>query len=53
VLGEGRRRPISSRFGRGRADLGHMWLDPILVVGPWIVAAGVAAAVVRGLVRRR
>jgi len=53
VLGEGRRRPISSRFGRGRADLGHMWLDPILVAGPWIVAAGVAVAVVRAVVRRR
>jgi hypothetical protein len=37
VLSEVRRHPISSRFGRGRVDLRHQWLDPIVVAGPWIV----------------
>jgi hypothetical protein len=52
VLGEFRRRPISSRFGRGRADLAHTWLDPILVVGPWLVAGWVIVRIVRAAVRR-
>ncbi|EZP28250.1 hypothetical protein [Microbacterium oleivorans] len=38
VLGERGRRPIASRFGRGRVDLKHAWMDPFLVVGPWVVA---------------
>ena len=42
VLSERRRRPVHSRFGRGRVDMKHAWLDPIIVVGPW-VAAGAAA----------
>jgi hypothetical protein len=42
---------ISSRFGVGRADLKHQPLDPILVVGPWVAAAGVATVGVRSLVR--
>ncbi|MEW1835463.1 hypothetical protein [Microbacterium sp. NPDC079995] len=39
VLGERGRHPIGSRFGRGRVDVRHMWLDPLLVVGPWVLAA--------------
>jgi len=42
VLAERGRRPVRSRFGRGRVDMKHAWLDPIIVVGPWI-AAGAAA----------
>lgn len=53
VLGELRRRPISSRFGRGRADLKHMWLDPILVAGPWILGGAAVFAGVRRLARRK
>jgi len=29
---------VSSRFGRGRADVKHQWLDPIIVAGPWVLA---------------
>jgi hypothetical protein len=52
VLSELGHRPLRSRFGRDRADLKHMWLDPIIVVGPWIAAAGVVAVGVTKLVRR-
>lgn len=53
VLSESRRRGFSSRFGRKRADLAHSWLDPIIVFGPWLLAAVAVAKVVRMLVRPR
>jgi hypothetical protein len=28
---------IRSRFGRKRVDVKHMWMDPIIVAGPWIL----------------
>ncbi len=49
VLGERGHRPLSSRFGRGRVDLKHMWLDPVLVVGPWVVAAYLAIRLGRAI----
>jgi hypothetical protein len=51
VLGEWGRRPIGSRFGRGRIDLKHAWLDPLLVVGPWVLAIGSTALLIRGVAR--
>jgi hypothetical protein len=42
---------FSSRVGTKRADLVHQTLDPIIVVGPWVAAAGAASAGVRMLVR--
>ena len=51
VLGERGHRPFSSRFGRGRADLKHAWLDPLLVVGPWVVTAVAGFVVARQIVR--
>ncbi len=42
VRGELGRRPVASRLGQGRVDLKHTWLDPVLVVGPWVAAAYVA-----------
>ncbi|MBW9121825.1 hypothetical protein JNB63_17140 [Microbacterium trichothecenolyticum] len=51
ILGERGHRPFSSRFGRGRADLKHMWLDPLLVFGPWVVTAVTGFVVARWLVR--
>lgn len=50
VLGERGARPISSRFGRGRVDLKHAWLDPILVLGPWIVVGVLAYRLGRAVV---
>ncbi|RWZ61565.1 hypothetical protein ELQ92_11375 [Labedella populi] len=52
VLSEPGHRPISSRFGKKRADLKHMWMDPFLVAGPWI-ASGIAVAVVASRVVKR
>jgi hypothetical protein len=34
---------IKSRLGHKRADLAHVWMDPIIVAGPWIVGAEVVA----------
>lgn len=53
VLGEVRRHPLRSRFGRGRVDLKHQWIDPLLVAGPWIVVGVLAAFALRGATRRR
>lgn len=39
VLAEPRHHPIRSRFGRGRLDVRHTWLDPLIVAGPWVLAA--------------
>nr|WP_201469912.1 hypothetical protein [Microbacterium hydrocarbonoxydans] len=53
VTAEPRHRPIASRFGRGRLDLRHTWLDPVIVVGPWVLAAVSIAAAARRIARRR
>src|SRR3954471_16416314 len=52
VRAEFTRHGIASRRGRRRADVVHQGLDPVIVAGPWIAAAGVAAVGVRALVRR-
>ncbi|MDQ7879731.1 hypothetical protein Q9R08_17195 [Microbacterium sp. QXD-8] len=51
ILGERGHRPISSRFGRGRADLKHAWLDPLLVLGPWVIAGTLVVMLGRAIVR--
>ena len=50
VLSELRHHPVASR--RGRVDVRHQVLDPLLVAGPWVAGGVVAVAVVRRLVRR-
>ena len=50
VLGEIGHRPISSRRQRGRVDLKHAWMDPFIVLGPYIAVAVLAGALLR---RRR
>ena len=52
ILAEPRRRPVRSRLGRGRVDVRHAWLDPVLVAAPWIGAAA-AAALLLGRTRGR
>ncbi len=51
VLSEGRRHGIRSRFGVGRTDTAHQWMDPIIVAGPWIVTAVGAGLLVRAIRR--
>ncbi len=53
VLSELRHQPIRSRFGRNRADVKHMWIDPFLVSGPWVVVAAVVIGVLGSRRRRR
>ncbi|MER1995109.1 MAG: hypothetical protein ABTA24_01240 [Arthrobacter sp.] len=47
VLSEFRRGGFSSRPGRGRADVNHAWIDPVVVGAPWVIAGGAAFAGVR------
>lgn len=42
----------SSRVARRRADVKHQWMDPVIVAGPWVVAALGVRGVVRRLARR-
>ncbi len=53
VLSEFSRHGLSSRFGRGRADVGHQALDPVIVAGPWVFAGIVGYRTVRRLTRAR
>ncbi|MER7798258.1 hypothetical protein [Microbacterium sp. NPDC096154] len=53
VLSEKRRHGISSRFGSKRADVKHHWIDPILVAGPWVLAAWSVVALLGRMIRRR
>ncbi|UXA16110.1 hypothetical protein [Mycobacterium sp. SMC-4] len=32
---------VRSRVGRGRTDVKHLWMDPLVVAAPWLVLAGV------------
>jgi hypothetical protein len=43
---------LKSRFGRKRADLPHVWIDPILIAGPWIAAGGATALASRAMRKR-
>jgi hypothetical protein len=52
ILSEFRHHPIASRLGRGRADVKHMPLDPILVGAPWVVRGAAVLVLVRALRRR-
>jgi hypothetical protein len=38
---------IGSRFRRGRADVAHQWMDPVIVAGPWVLAAALGYRAVR------
>jgi hypothetical protein len=50
VSSEVSRHGIAARIGKKRADVRHHPLDPIIVAGPWVVAAGLVVMAVR---RRR
>lgn len=53
VLSEFRRGGLSSRVGQKRADVSHQWIDPIIVAGPWVLAAAGVAATVKALGKHR
>ncbi|WP_273652205.1 hypothetical protein [Cellulomonas fimi] len=52
VLAEGERHGLRSRAEGHRVDRGHQVMDPVLVAGPWVLAAAGAVLVVRALRRR-
>ena len=41
---------LRSRFGRKRVDVKHVWADPLIVAGPWLLAGYLVSKVLR---RRR
>jgi hypothetical protein len=43
--------PVGSRFGRGRADVKHSWIDPLIVLGPTVLATVAVTLVVRAVRR--
>ena len=51
VLGERGRRPVASRLRPGRIDMKHAWMDPILVLGPWVLAGVLVFRIGRAIVR--
>jgi hypothetical protein len=51
VLSELSHHPIGSRFGQGRADVKHLWLDPVIVSAPWVAAGALALRAGRALGR--
>jgi len=53
VLSELRNHPVGSRVGTSRADLKHQWIDPIIVLGPWVLAGRAGYRVVRRVRGRR
>ena len=52
VLSEFKAHGLSSRLGQNRADVLHHAMDPVIVVGPWLVGAVVAYRTVRRVARR-
>jgi hypothetical protein len=51
VRGEFTHHGLRSRVGRKRADLVHQPLDPVIVAGPWLAAAGLAVVGMRRVAR--
>lgn len=47
ILSERSSRPISSRFGRGRVDLSHTWIDPLMQLAPYALGAWALIALTR------
>ncbi|WP_337061192.1 hypothetical protein [Kineococcus sp. G2] len=43
---------LRSRFGRGRSDVHHQVLDPVVVAAPWVLGGLAGYRAVRALVRR-
>jgi hypothetical protein len=52
ILSEFSHHGLSSRFGKKRTDVKHLWLDPIIVAGPWVLAGVLLARSVVRLSRR-
>ena len=51
VVAEVHHHGLSSRLGERRTDVKHQWMDPVVVLGPWVLAGAGAVALVRRLLR--
>ncbi len=51
IASEFSRHGISSRVGKGRTDVRHQLVDPVIVAGPWIASAFAAYRVAKRLTR--
>jgi hypothetical protein len=51
VLSELSHHPVASRFGQGRADVKHQWIDPVIVAAPWVAAGALVVKAGRGVRR--
>ncbi|OBF34974.1 hypothetical protein A5724_16565 [Mycobacterium sp. ACS1612] len=47
VKAEWTRNGVKSRVSRKRVDTRHIWLDPLIVGGPWLVAAALITRLLR------
>lgn len=52
VKAEATNHGLVSRRGAKRADRGHLWLDPLIVAGPWILSAVLIARALKKLCGR-
>jgi hypothetical protein len=52
ILSEFSHHGLSSRFGKKRSDVKHLWLDPIIVAGPWLLRGLLGYRLGRALLRR-
>jgi len=53
VLSEFGHHGLRSRIGRGRADVGHQALDPLIVAAPLVIAGGLAYLFAKRVAGRR
>jgi hypothetical protein len=47
VRSEFTHRGISSRKGQNRADLSHLWMDPIIIAAPWVIGSAIIVKAAR------
>ena len=52
ILSEFTHHGLSSRVGRKRTDVKHLWLDPIIVGAPWAVRGVLGYRLARAVLRR-
>jgi len=47
IKAEWTRNGMKSRFRKGRVDTHHMWLDPLIIGGPWLLGGAIIARLLR------
>jgi hypothetical protein len=52
VAGEVHGHGIRSRFGQRRSDVKHQWVDPIVILTPWVVTGWAGYRLAKAVLRR-